>query len=220
MDCTRNTKGHEQARAVAVAIAAFRAAGAEGMAELPSLPWSLVHSLSWRSGGSGSTVVAEVMDVRRPDGERRLLRGAVGPQGPTGRALDHAVARLRDVVGEAVPIEVRVMVAYPGWDVRTEPDAGDDAPARNWCAEESLALTSAEWPDFIVQRDADERERGMYAANSLLRASIALDRSVSGHPDGYHRHWTRVDAEILRRAALREHPSLDPGFATSLNLVA
>lgn len=220
MTDTRMLAGHDAARTLAAVVASLRTSPPAGLESLADMPWQSIHSIFWQQGGTDPVIVVEAMRQRQPNGTRTLLRAAIADGHPLRREFDLAVA---GVLGErrAATLSVRVMVAFAGWEVSlTEKGDDGDETVTPWSSEESLALTGAEWPDYIVQRDADDRQRGMYAANAMIRVAERLEAMVADHEENYYRHWTRVDAEILRRAALREHPALDPDFVPRIELAA
>lgn len=218
---TRMTPGHEQARALALALASLRRDPPPGLEALASQTWDLLHSLtlSLSPDGEGIEIVLETMRRRQPRGTRTVLRVRLPSSHPCHSTIVDAVENISSERAGRL-VYARVMIAFPGWEASVSMPTDGGEEVSTWGCQESLALTGAEWDDFIVQRDTDERERGMYAANALLRVAMRLEHMVASHPDDYYRHWTRVDAEILRRAALREHPSLDPDFVPRIALAA
>ncbi len=215
---TRTTPGHETARALAVAVASLRHDPPPGLEVLESLDWEGLHSISMSHGRDPRDIeiAVETMRRRQPHGTRAVLSARLPCTHVGHAAVDDALDAL--LTDRSAIARVQVMIAFPGWETTVSAHDGEDVSI--WGCPESLALTASEWDDFIVQRDADDRERGMHAANALLRVAMRLEHMVASHHDRDYRHWTRVDAEILRRAALREHPSLDPDFVPRIVLAA
>lgn len=220
MTDTRMLPGHEAARALAVAVATLRTSPPAGMEAIATLAWHSIHSISWTQSENDPVIVVETMRQRQAHGSRSVLRATLTADHPSRAAFDAAVTGLTTLHADAT-LTAKVMVAFIGWEVTVSQDLGAEGERITpWGCEESLAVTGGEWPDFIVQRDADMRDRGMYAANAFIRIAGRLEQMVSGQEENYHRHWTRVDAEILRRAAIREHPALDPDFVPRIALAA
>lgn len=77
--------------------------------------------------------------------------------------------------------------------------------------QESLTTTIEEWRQVIVLRDGAENFGSQeYLTNTLERAIGIIERNARTMPDGYHRHWQMVDAEVLRlEVERRKAQSLD-----------
>lgn len=200
MNDTQGTRGHYEARRAASLLAGLRKTPPAGLEDIADLSWDRIESISWNDA-TDPTVTVVTMDERSQTAVRTLRSVAIDETHPQRADLEEAMAALV-AMAPGTRISVRTMVAYPGWTVTAEPVEGQDpetAP-HGWQAAESLAVESSEWDDFIVQRDADENAGGEYAANTLLRAAAAAERRAADL-QGYHRHWNRVDAELLRRMA-------------------
>ena len=61
-------------------------------------------------------------------------------------------------------------------------------------------MTGAEWSDHIVHRDAIDAGTE-YTRNALNRAAEIIEKHAMAMPEGYYRHWNRVDAQVLRNLA-------------------
>ena len=61
-------------------------------------------------------------------------------------------------------------------------------------------MSNDEHDDYIVMRDG-ATQGAEYTRNALERAAALLDKQAEALPYGYHRHWNRVDAQVLRNIA-------------------
>lgn len=66
------------------------------------------------------------------------------------------------------------------------------------------AISTEEFENvWTINRDVAMYAHGEYASNALLRAAEIIEKHAAALPYGYHRHWNRVDAQLLRNMAQR-----------------
>ena len=194
----------QTARKIASLVATFRSAPPVGMEYIQDLPWNQIRSISWRERPTGTPVIAiDLMEHRSLDAPIKRVSTEVADGNSVRIGLEDAVAHARELLRTPFLAEVQVMVGYPGWKVELAPAPGSDVEPIVIESPESLAIRGDEWDEFIIQRDADNYMLGENLERVIDRAAGILERTAKTMTIGYHRHWTSVDAEVLRRLAAR-----------------